>query len=312
MCFSQLRVRILALFGACLTITACTADSSSSPQTTETSVNQLAVGAAAKLRGELVVPTRWADDYNFHTRAEIMELRRRYVSEVPALLTAPYTPVAPIFQAIEDRKPWWGLAGRSVWGRGTRSIEGLAEESRFMSNPYLLAGADPASASIWDKAKITSADLSNPNFPYAWHIKSLVYRPSQSTAEVVYLVSAFNDQMNDFREKLTEQTIVPAFNIAAYNARDFGYNFIWVDEKNSQNIVNVNKPEPQAAQIVQMIHCGGTCGYAGGCNNMSPHMKAIDCIKYTNLPAKAKVLLWKQKPDNISQAPDFTFFITLE
>jgi hypothetical protein len=308
---SQIRITLVAVLTACLTIAACSAENSSSSRNQD-GENKLAVGKAAKVNGEISVPTRWADEYNYHTRAEILDLRKRYVAEVPTLLAAPYVPLAPIFQAIEDRKPWWGLAGRSVWGRGQRSIEGLAEESRFMSNPYLLAGADPASANIWNKDKITADDLANPDFPYAWHIKSLHWRPQESMAEVIYLVSEFNDHMNDFREKLLEQSIVPAFNIAAYNARDFGYNYIWLDEKSSQNIVNVNHPAPEAAQIVQMIHCGGTCGYVGNCNNMSPHMKSIDCIKYTSLPARAKVLLWKEKPGSITQTPDFIFYITLE
>ena len=308
---SQIRISLFALLVGCLTIAACSADNATMQQS-QASENQLAVGKSAKFSGEISVPTRWADDYNYRTRSELLELRKRYVMEVPTLLAGSYVPLPPIFQAIEDHKPWWGLAGRSVWGRGTRSIEGLSEESRFMSNPYVLAGADPASANIWNKDKITATDLTNENFPYAWHIKSLKWRPQESMAEVVYLVSEFNDHMNDFRDKLLEQTIVPAFNIAAYNARDFGYNYIWLDEKGSQNIVNVNHPAPEAAQIVQMIHCGGTCGYAGGCNNMSPHMKAIDCVKYTNLPARAKVLLWKQRPASVTQPPDLTFYISLE
>ena len=258
------------------------------------------------------MPTRWADDYNYKTKAEILAMRTRYVQEVPQLFASPYQPSTPIFTAIEDRKPWWGLAGRSVWGRGMRSIEGLSEESRFVSNPFVLVGADPASANVWSPDKITKEDLGDVNFPYAWHLKTVTWWPAKNEAEAVYLASEFNAHMFEFKDKLKLQTIVPGFTLVAYNARDFGYNYIWMDEKHSTNIVNVNRPPEEAVRITQMFHCGGTCGFAGGCNNMSPRMTAIDCIKYTNLPARAVVRLWKQKPANVNRAPDFTFYVVLE
>jgi hypothetical protein len=118
--------------------------------------------------------------------------------------------------------------------------------------------------------------------------------------------------MYNYRKKLITPLIVPAFNLVAYNARDLGYSYIWLDEKHSTRIENVNHPKPEPVAITQMFHCGGTCGYAGGCNNMSPMIPAIDRIKYTGLPARAAVRLWRQKPTTVEAAPDMTFYIILE
>jgi hypothetical protein len=294
----------------CLFLSACGESNSSSSFQPVSNSNSLQLGVQGT--PPIAIPTRWADDLNYKTRAEIIALRKQYVTQVPTLVGTGYEPSEPVFGSIEDNKPWWGLAGRSVWGRGQRSIEGLAEESRFMSNPYLLVGCDPASANIWKKEAITKTDLDDPNFPYAWHLKSLSFWPDKKVAQAVYLVSEFNHQMFLFKDKLTTQKIVPGFNLVAYNARDFGYNWIWLDEENSTNIENVNHPPKEPVRITQMFHCGGTCGFAGGCNNMSPMIPAIDRIKYSKLPAKAAVRLWKERPSNVDQAPDVSFYIILE
>jgi hypothetical protein len=299
---------VVALFFCeCIFLCACGAPGA---QESTGLTNSLSTGIAGS--AAVVVPVRWADDLNYKTKAEILALRKQYVGEVPALSGGHYEPSEPVFGNIEDHKPWWGLAGRSVWGRGQRSIEGLSEESRFLSNPYLLVGCDPASASIWKNDAITQKDLADPGFPYAWHLKSLTFWPDRTVALAVYLVSEFNQRMFEFKDKLKEPTIVPAFNLVAYNARDFGYNWIWLDEKNSTHIENVNHPAKEPVRITHMFHCGGTCGFAGGCNNMSPMIPAIDRIKYTGLPAKAAIRLWKEKPSSVDQAPDFTFYVILE
>ncbi len=254
---------------------------------------------------------RFADDYNFRARAEVFELRRNYVKQTPQLLYGSYEPYAKVFGAIVSRKPWWGIKGRSVWGPGKRSIEGAAEESRFLSNPYLLVGADPASAEIWKPEAITDQELDKPDFPYAWHIKSLTYWPRKSYATAVYDVTAWLNGVVVLQDKMKEQVVVPGFSLVAYNARDFGFNYIWLEEKESNNIENTAHPT-EPTQITQMIHCGGTCHYPGGCNNMSPSIPSIDRIKYNGLPAKAVIKLWREKPSKADQPADMNFTIELE
>ncbi len=299
---------VFAFIALTILLAACGVSKSSN----SASDNALAVGPASKTSDSILIPTSFAENYNFKSKAEIYKLRASHVQEQPVLLGSEYSPRSSVFDLIEDNKPWWGLAGRSVWGPGQRSIEGLAEESRFLSNPFLLVGADPASAAIWNQDKITRDDLDNSNFPYAWRLKKLNWLPAQSKAEATYLVSDFNQALYIYRDKLKEPSIIPAFNLVAYNARDFGYDYIWLDEKTSTNIINSNHPAREPIKILQMIHCGGTCGFPGGCNNMSPSMPAIDRVKYTKLPAKATIRLWKNKPSSVDNVADFLFELNLE
>jgi hypothetical protein len=101
------------------------------------------------------------------------------------------------------------------------------------------------------------------------------------------------------------------FALVGYNARDFGYHWLWVDPELSSNIQCVMEPK-SATEIRQFIHCGGSCGYPGGCNNMSPGIAELDRMRYTALPAMAYIQLWKNKPSNVQDPPDLTFILRLE
>ena len=186
-------------------------------------------------------------------------------------------------------------SGRRPCGPGKRSIEGSSEESRFLLNPFMLVAANPYSYNIWDPQKITDDDLSRADFPFTWLPQVVHWSADKSSAEVVYRVSSYNEQLYAWRDKLRVQKIMPKFALVAYNARDFGYQWIWVATDRSSNIECLQKPS-HATRITQMLHCGGTCGYPGGCNNMSPSIPDIDEIAYTQLPAKACIYLWKEKP----------------
>jgi hypothetical protein len=47
-----------------------------------------------------------------------------------------------VFGGIGDGKSWIGIVGYSYYGQGEKIIEGPAEESRFIANPFLLIGVD--------------------------------------------------------------------------------------------------------------------------------------------------------------------------
>ena len=247
--------------------------------------NKLLIGEHAVVVAGLDIPVQMPIELNFRTKADVLELRKRYVELTPNLVAAPYQPSESVFGAIEDGKPWWGLRGQSVWGPGPRSSEGPAEESRFILNPFLLAGANPAIVEIWDEDKVTEEDLQR---------------------------SDFNQDLNNWRAKLKTDKIIPAFGVAAYNAVDFNLNYVYVDTAKSIHIENVNKPPQEAVKIAHYLHCGGTCQIPGGCNNMSPEMKEIDRIKYTALPARAWVSLWRAKPSNVNVKPDMVVYIDLK
>jgi hypothetical protein len=96
----------------------------------------------------------------------------------------------------------------------------------------------------------------------------------------------------------------PQFSLATYNARDFGYNFLAIDTLRSRGALT-----PNAATIVvpnlHFIHRGGSCGYPGGCNNMSPHQPEIN-FYVRNLPVTVVVKLWKAAPSAPQQDADAT------
>jgi len=102
--------------------------------------------------------------------------------------------------------------------------------------------------------------------------------------------------------------VIQNFSLIAYNARDFGFPFMYLDPKNSLNLVPWKSPD--ALEIPQMIHCGGSCGYPGGCNNMSPHRVELDNNRLTRLPARAYLRLWRERPkDAKTSSPDFVMVI---
>lgn len=271
--------------------------------------NALAVGKAAKARGSLNIPINPVDDFNWKTREQVLDMRRKQLNKFPQLLAAPYKPYPPIWAAVEDKRPWWGTAGSGVWGPGPRSIEGPAEESRFVLNPFMLVGVNPNTLQIWDGSKLKKEDLVNPSFPFFWLPESLVYNADQSFATVTYNITKYQESIKKPGALKFNDVFPNRFSLVAYNARDFGYNYIWLNQSRSINVQNDNR-SGDPVMIRQMLHCGGTCRYdLQGCNNMSPFMKEIDRLRFSSLPARAVVYLWREEPSTVSVKPDFIFVI---
>jgi hypothetical protein len=273
--------------------------------------NVLATGDRAQDSEPKEIVINPPQELNFKTREEILNLRFQILESSPALLSGPYSAKPEIFSQVVDGKPWWGLRGTFVWGKGQKSIEGAAEESRFILNPLLLVGANPNSAQIWKTDQLGERDFADPEFPYCWLPKSLKWYPKESLAQVTYDVSSYNKKLSDYKDKLSvAPDAVNRFGLIAYNARDFGYNWISLDLDKSINIT-ADKPEKEPVLIKQMIHCGGSCGFNGGCNNMSPAMPEIDYFRFKGLPARARILLWHDKPQSVNDRPDLIWLIDL-
>jgi hypothetical protein len=220
-------------------------------------------------------------------------MRRNAVRQYPMLLAANYSPRPAVFGQIEDLAPWWGIEGQFFHGSGIRSIDGPAEESRFILNPYLLVAAEFDDR--WSK------DLSEsrlPGFPLICPPQQMIWKPREAYAEVSYDAACIRG-----RQK-------PEFSLISYNARDFGFDYIYVSYADSKNVSKATIPNDAYANP-QFIHRGGSCGYPGGCNNMSPVTPDIDDIRLEGLPAKVTVRLWKGKPKSVAQAPDMRYAIHL-
>ena len=271
--------------------------------------NELAVGRAARLRGTVDIPVNRPVNLNWRTRDEIFSLRQQAVEYNAGLLSDRYVPSQSVFGALEDRRPWWGLAGECIYGSGDRSIDGNSEESRFLLNPYLLVGLNPATLGIWDPRRVTARDVVDPRFPFQWEPDAIRWLPGQSCAFVTYNVSKWHKDIAA-TGKLLGPVMANRFSLVAYIARDFGFQFLFLHLSKSVNVLNDNNPT-EPVFIRQMLHCGNTCGYPGGCNNMSPYMSEIDRCRYTALPARATVYLWREEPSSIHSPADMTFFLEL-
>ena len=260
---------------------------------------------------EINIPINAPAELDFLSKKGILARRDKYVQSFRSLLADQYQPDPSVFQLLEDNKPWWGMHGAFIWGAGQHSIDGAAEESRFILNPFLLVGVNPGTALIWRTDKINREDLTDANFPLCWLPTSLAYFPGLSLAQTVYSISGFNQQIKLHADKLRfnpDRLKLNQFGLVAYNARDFGFQYIYVDIAKSINVVNINGCSAPVL-IKQMIHCGNSAKYPGGCNNMSPAMPEIDRFGISSLPARACVYLWKEKPSSVTQKADFTFYL---
>lgn len=253
-------------------------------------VNRLAIGKDATAEA-LDIAINAPAELDFLTRDAVLQMRGTAVKQYLALLAAAYMPRSAVFGQIEDLKPWWGIEGQFFHGGGIRSIDGPSEESRFILNPYLLVAAEFNDWWIKDLSESRIA-----GFPLICPPQQLTWKPRDAYAEVSYDAACIRR-----RQK-------PELSLIAYNARDFGFDYIHVSYADSQNVSKANAPLAAYANP-QFIHRGGSCGYPGGCNNMSPVTPDIDDIHLDALPAKVMVWLWREKPQSVAQVPDMRYAV---
>ena len=212
----------------------------------------------------------------------------------PDLIIGDYRPAHAVFGQMEDHLPWWGTLGNFYYGPGEQSLAGPAEESRFILNPYLLVAAEVHS--YWDPNVISESAARQPDFPLYCAPSQLRWQPRAAQAEVSYSTQCVQQAPSRF------------FDLIVYNARDLNLSYIYVSYADSLNIAKFDPPTSPYA-IPQFIHRGGSCGYPGGCNNMSPPTPDIDALEVTGFPAQVVTWLWTRKPASLDTAPDMVFVI---
>jgi hypothetical protein len=279
--------------------------------------NRLALGAEAAV-DTVDITLSPPQELDGKTRSAILELRRQAAARYPGLLAGSYTPSPQVFH-ISDRLPWWGIAGQFYYGKGEHSIDGPSEESRFVLNPYLLVAAELRGLSIWsdgeralawDEARITGQDVANPDFPFYCRPAGLRWWPRAARATVTYDVSGYLAELNRWtRYPLTVADA--SLDLIAYNARDMNLNYLYLSLANSDSL-SAGSPMPSPVAIPQLLHAGDSCGYPGGCNNMSPRVPELVNIRIEHLPARATIWLWRDRPAGVEQLPDMTFAIEFQ
>jgi len=236
-------------------------------------------------------------EFDFKSKAEILALRRRLVLSQPQLVKPAYEPSQQVFGKITDGKPWWGLDGIYLNGPGKKSIAGPSEESRFLCNPFLLVGVLEPHAYLWRKRRPQQAFPPRP-LSLTWKIGP---RP---VVKVRYEVGNYIKTLLRFRRSKRRITVL---DFSAYNARDLGLNYLYLSPKYSRHIRMRRRPKT-AVKIRHYIHSGGSCGYPGGCNNGSPYQAEMH-FKLLNLPAKAMLSLWHDRPSKVTDPADLTYVI---
>lgn len=272
---------------------------------------ELAVGSLARSQ-PLSVRLEAPCELDRLSRAEVLALRQRAVERNPELLRGRYRPSSAVFGQIASGRPWWGIHGQFFHGPGPRAIDGPSEESRFLLNPFLLVGAEVGpniwtmKFAFWDRARVDEEQLLQPGFPLYVRAELLRYWPAEARAEVIYPVSRHLRRLPPLTRRPLGLEHV-SVDLYAYNARDLRLEYLQISS-DSWNIHHTSSP-PMA--IRHYIHQGGSCGYPGGCNNMSPYTPKLCGIRLRGLPARAMILLWRHRP-TAGQPPAMRFVIRFE
>lgn len=265
------------------------------------STNVLAVGDAAKTGNPIEIGIAPPADFNYKTRGEIEKWRSDRAMLHPDLLQYQYRPTSEVFGQITDGKPWWGLIGQTFYGPGQKSIEGLSEESRFLLNPYLLCQANfSIDKFTFDGALYpTQADLATTGMPTDCPVDRAIFYAREKRVDLYYDVTKFKQDLSRFIKLPKDFGNLP-FDLVAYNARDFGFRYMQIF-----GAQEINGADSRIIENTQYIHTGDTCGYPGGCNNMSPFIQGLHDLTLKSLPARMGIGLYKVRPST-GQAPDMT------
>lgn len=241
-------------------------------------------------------------ELDFLSKQKVFELRKKYAAMTPKFIKKNYKPNEIVFGQIQDKKPWWGLNGMMFGGSGRHSIDGLSEESRSINNPLLLFMVDP---NFWFvDLKLSGAEI----YPKP---VSMTFQPSKKTIKVVYDITSYNKEMNNYLTKSAHKTFGDSneYSLVGLNARDFGYNFAYAY---STKNISFDQPDNNLSlniqQLKDFLHTGGSCGYPGGCNNLSPEQKYLDFTE-TKLPAQISIKLWKKVPRDKNAPADLYYII---
>jgi hypothetical protein len=251
---------------------------------------------AAEPAKHIEIPLSPMMELNNRKKQDIYDIRRMYAEKYPQFMGANYMPSDAVFGKIEDDRPWWGILGRSYYGPGENSIQGTAEASRFIANPLLLVGLDSGHAFVVQKPGLKP----RPVYPAPLH---LYWQADGRLAMAEYDITSFKKDSADIGDGVC---VSGHMTLVAYNARDLGYNFLYVDATKSKFFA----AKPRLVQIAQFFHKGDSCGYAGGCNNMSPVQPELNIV-VTGLPAVAYIKLWKTQPAAPTAPADMVFVLKM-
>lgn len=263
--------------------------------------NDLDIGYGSKAPDSVSIDLNGMTDYNNKTKEDLLGLRTRAVNKHPELLKAPYVPSPSVF-AIDPKSSWWGLKGYMFRGHNLNSTEGLSRESAYFGNPFLLVCPEWYGSNMnWGRRFQSDADFAKA-FPAYLPPSSIKLISKEKREEVTYDVMHYYNEIKDLMDNPWDLSNL-GFDLYAYNARDFGYNFMYVEPTNSSNI---SKFTSDVVPITQGLGTRTRDTCAPSCNDLVDTPEAIQGFKIKNLPAKCRILLWKLKPQSYLAPTDLT------
>ncbi len=268
------------------------------PCTDLATVNQAALKIGKRATAELVkVPVADAIELDGKSKAEVFALRRERLVATPALFdVAAYKPSEMVFGRIEDGLPWWGLEGIYLHGPGPHSSAGPSEESRWLVNPAVLLGLEENFSPLWTRKPEVSH--------FEPRLLNIAFRPKERLLRIDYDVSNLLGLLVLIHNKDA------GVGLMTRNAQDFGFNFTYLDSKQSYRVKFEQSPLT-VQQLKQFVHRGSSCGQPSGCNNTSPPTPALD-FAIEDIPASVFARLWYQEPDDPEDKPDLNVVIEMQ
>ncbi len=232
-------------------------------------------------------------ELNYKTKEEIYNIRKSYV-EQSIFADSNYQPSEEVFGGIEDSKPWIALNDCVDYSTNYHAnIEGPSMHSKSLINPSLPVMIDyPFYISTSPEDKYLCVQIPKIMVPL-----SAKYSKENKEVEITY--------------RTLLQLRGGAYQFTAVNAKDFGYNYIYLDKSKSTykvDFVTNDNLSTSVKDISDFIHLGNACRIEGGCNNWSRNREDFQ-FKPSSLAAGVATpslyfKLWKTMPSSPQDEAD--------
>lgn len=243
-------------------------------------------------------------EFDFWSKEKLYAFRRARVRAEPRLAqvfiesVADYEPSSHVFAQLTSQATWWGILGLNYYGSGPKSIEGPSEESRFIGNPYLLVG-------LGERYLLTPRTVPAEKAPYHARAVSVTWDLARRHVRCDFDVTSYFQTVDSLQ---LDSHWARHFSLICYNARDLGFLYARIPADRLKGVEAIKPSKPFVLR--QYLHRGGSSGYPGGSNNMSPQMDELD-IRVVSLPASCEVELWLSEPQE-GQPADMTCSLHLD
>ena len=236
---------------------------------------------------------------SFLTKKQIYGIRNSLVSQYHGIIAPGYKPSDTVYGQMTDNKQWVALKSMFCEEEPLKNA-GLSEESRFFNNPLFLIGLDNYLVFLKDLSVCNN--LHPP-------LVSITYQPANKKIVVIYNLIGFFTKFE--KNGVSYKNLSIPFMLKAENARDFGYNYVYVNKSNKVYFSSSPCLSKEVIQINQYIHTVNDCGYRGSCTDgLHPQREFFFNVK--SLPASISFSLWKKMPVNKQVNADFNYEMILK